>query len=57
MGMPDTEQADTVSLRYVGGCHNDGTQLRPEQVLYMLEQVSQQELELLHIHRQRLILQ
>ncbi|MEA5501490.1 TIGR03960 family B12-binding radical SAM protein [Limnoraphis robusta] len=56
MGMPDTEQADTVTLRYVGGCHNDGTQLRPEQVLYMLEQVSQQELELLHIHRQRLIL-
>jgi radical SAM family uncharacterized protein/radical SAM-linked protein len=39
-------------IRYVGGFKNDGTQLRPEQVIYLLEQVSQQEVQLLHIHRQ-----
>jgi radical SAM-linked protein len=55
--MSDSEDAETVTLRYVGGCRNDGTQLRPEQILYMLEQVSQEEFQLLHIHRQRLILQ
>jgi radical SAM family uncharacterized protein/radical SAM-linked protein len=39
-------------IRYTGGFKNDGTQLRPEQVIYLLEQVSQQEIQLLHIHRQ-----
>lgn len=52
-----TESPEPVTLRYVGGCLNDGTQLRPEQILYMLEQVSQAEFQLLHIHRQRLILE
>ncbi|MDY7019977.1 MAG: TIGR03960 family B12-binding radical SAM protein [Cyanobacteriota bacterium] len=52
-----TESPEQVTLRYVGGCRNDGTQLRPEQILYMLEQVSQAEFQLLHIHRQRLILE
>jgi len=56
-GISDPKDAETVTLRYVGGCRNDGTQLRPEQILYMLEQVSQEEFQLLHIHRQRLILQ
>ncbi|MEB3279075.1 MAG: TIGR03960 family B12-binding radical SAM protein [Lyngbya sp.] len=54
-GMPETQPTETVTLGYVGGCRNDGTQLRPEQVLYMLEQVSQQEFQLLHLHRSRLI--
>ncbi|PMB52995.1 B12-binding domain-containing radical SAM protein [Fischerella thermalis CCMEE 5201] len=45
-----------VSLRYLGSCRPDGTLLRPEQVLFMLEQVSGQELQLLQIHRQRLLL-
>ncbi|MGB3193299.1 MAG: TIGR03960 family B12-binding radical SAM protein [Limnoraphis sp.] len=56
-GMPNPEDTETVTLRSVGGCRNDGTQLRPEQILYMLEQVSQEEFQLLHIHRRRLILQ
>ena len=47
---------DSVTLRYVGGCRNDGTQLRPEHIIHMLEQVSGQEFQLLHIHRLRLIL-
>ncbi|MGB3533276.1 MAG: TIGR03960 family B12-binding radical SAM protein [Microcoleaceae cyanobacterium] len=44
--------AEVVVIRYCGGFKNDGTQLRPEQVIYMLEQVSKQEVQLLHIHRQ-----
>jgi radical SAM-linked protein len=45
-----------VKLRYVGSCRNDGTQLRPEQILFMLEQVTYSEFELLHFHRNQLIL-
>ncbi len=44
--------AEVVVIRYCGGFKNDGTQLRPEQIIYMLEQVSQQQIQLLHIHRQ-----
>jgi radical SAM family uncharacterized protein/radical SAM-linked protein len=44
-------------LRYIGSCRNDGTLLQPEQVIYCLEQVAQQEFELQHVHRQRLILE
>ncbi|HEY9597260.1 MAG TPA: TIGR03936 family radical SAM-associated protein, partial [Cyanophyceae cyanobacterium] len=43
-------------LRYVGSCRNDGTLLRPEHMVHMVEQVSQQEIQLLHSHRQQLIL-
>ncbi|MGJ3247801.1 MAG: TIGR03960 family B12-binding radical SAM protein [Elainellaceae cyanobacterium] len=48
--------ANQATLRYVGSCRNDGTLLRPNQVVYMLEQLAQQELQLLRIHRNRLIL-
>jgi radical SAM-linked protein len=47
---------ESAVVRYVGSCRNDGTLLRPEHLVYMLEQVSQQEWELLHSHRQQLIL-
>ena len=59
------QAAGDVVLRYVGSCRNDGTMLRPEQMVSMLEQKHQelaqtdpgaQSLELGHIHRQRLIL-
>jgi radical SAM family uncharacterized protein/radical SAM-linked protein len=50
---PDNSQA---KLRYVGSCRNDGTQLRPEQILFMLEDGTNAELELLHFHRNRLVL-
>jgi radical SAM-linked protein len=43
-------------VRYVGSCRNDGTLLRPEHLVYMLEQVTQQEFQLLHTHRQQLFL-
>jgi radical SAM family uncharacterized protein/radical SAM-linked protein len=49
-------QENAVVLCYVGSCRNDGTLLQPEQVAYMLEQVAQQELTLLHVHRQQMFL-
>jgi radical SAM-linked protein len=52
----ESESASQVVLRYVGSCRNDGTLLRPEHVIYMLEQVAQQELQLLKIHRNQLFL-
>jgi radical SAM-linked protein len=51
------EEADsTAVLRYVGSCRNDGTLLRPEHIVFMLEQVAGLEFQLLHAHRQQLIL-
>jgi radical SAM-linked protein len=48
----------TAVCRYIGSCRHDGTQLRPEQILFMLEQVAARELEfhLLHVHRNQLFL-
>ncbi len=45
-----------VGLRFVGTCQNNGVLLRPEHVIQMLEIVSQQEWEILRIHRQQLYL-
>jgi len=47
----------SVILHYVGSCRNDGTMLRSEHLVYMLEQVLEQEFQLLHTHRQQLILE
>ncbi|NJL86178.1 MAG: TIGR03960 family B12-binding radical SAM protein [Leptolyngbyaceae cyanobacterium SM1_1_3] len=49
-------EANQSVLRFVGSSRNDGTLLRPEQLITMLEQVTQQSFRLLHIHRQRLVL-
>lgn len=49
-------QTDVI-LRYIGSGRNDGTLLRPEQVIQMLRQVAQQEFQLFHIHRKQLILE
>ncbi|MBE9117998.1 DUF2344 domain-containing protein [Lusitaniella coriacea LEGE 07157] len=46
-----------VKLRYIGSCKNDGTVLKPEHLVYMLDRVSGQSIELLHAHRERLILE
>ncbi|MGB7444902.1 MAG: TIGR03960 family B12-binding radical SAM protein [Coleofasciculaceae cyanobacterium] len=48
--------SDQAVIRYLGSCRNDGTLLRPEHLIYMLGQVAQQEFQLLHTHRQKLIL-
>ncbi len=47
---------DTLVLRYVGSCRNDGTKLSPDNIIYMLEKVAHQEFQLLNVHRQRLVL-
>jgi radical SAM family uncharacterized protein/radical SAM-linked protein len=46
----------SVVLRYLGSCRNDGTKISPENIIYMLEKTTNREFELLHIHRQKLIL-
>ncbi|MDJ0617192.1 MAG: TIGR03960 family B12-binding radical SAM protein [Calothrix sp. MO_192.B10] len=46
----------TTTLRYLGSCRNDGVVLRPEQILFMLEQTAGREFQLLHIHRKQLVL-
>lgn len=49
--------AESISvIRYVGSYRQDGFLLRPEQILFMLGIVASGELQLLHIHRNRLIL-
>lgn len=45
-------------LRYLGSCRHDGVILRPEQILSIMETVaSAKEFQLLHIHRNRLVLE
>ncbi|MEH2280773.1 MAG: TIGR03960 family B12-binding radical SAM protein [Nostoc sp.] len=44
------------AIRYLGSYRQDGLVLRPEQILFMLETVASVEFQLLHIHRNRLIL-
>ena len=49
--------AESISvIRYVGSYRQDGFLLRPEQILFMLGMVASGEFQLLHIHRNRLIL-
>ena len=43
-------------IHFTGSCRNDGTNLSPDNLVYMLEQVSKVEVQLLHVHRQQLIL-
>ena len=40
----------------MGSCRNDGTNLSPDNLIYMLEQVAKVEVQLLSVHRQQLIL-
>ena len=46
----------TAVLRYTGSCRSDGNLLKPEHLVFMLEQVSQQEMQLLQVQRSQLIL-
>ncbi|MEG4247839.1 TIGR03960 family B12-binding radical SAM protein [Microcoleus sp. Pol10D4] len=43
-------------LRFTGSCRSDGNVLKPEHIVFMLEQVSQQEIQLLQVERSQLIL-
>lgn len=53
---PNPELAGAMTIRYLGSCRNDGTLLKPEHIVHMLEQVAQQEFQLLNVHRHRLVL-
>ena len=52
----EEEGVGSVEVRYVGSCRNDGTLLRPEHLVYMLEQVTGQDFQLVHAHRLRMML-
>ncbi len=58
MGPPSqaNQEESAINLRYVGSYRSNGTVLRPEQILYMLEHVASGQFHLLHVHRNRLIL-
>jgi radical SAM family uncharacterized protein/radical SAM-linked protein len=47
----------TAVIRFTGSCRNDGTNLSPDNLVYMLEQVANIECQLLQVHRQQLILE
>ena len=47
---------NTAVIRFTGSCRNDGTNLSPDNLIYMLEQVADLEFQLLKVHRQQLIL-
>jgi radical SAM family uncharacterized protein/radical SAM-linked protein len=51
-----SDATETATLRYRGSCRLDGTVLRPEHVVFMLNQVSQQEFSILAVHRSQLYL-
>lgn len=51
----ESHNADnSVMLRYLGSCRNDGIVLKPKQVIYLLEQISKQELRELGLKRRSL---
>ncbi len=52
----DSPEAQRATLRYVGSLLNDGTSLRPEQLVAILGQFVSCELDLVQVHRKRLIL-
>lgn len=52
----DASERNAVKIRYIGSCRNDGTMLRPETLVDMVQNAAGIELQLLHIHRDRLIL-
>ncbi len=50
------KQSNTAVIRFTGSCRNDGTNLSPDNLIYMLERVAKVEVQLLNVHRQQLIL-
>lgn len=46
----------SVVIRYIGSCRNDGTLLRPEHVVYMLESAAGQPIQLQQAHRHQIFL-
>ena len=51
-----SETGDRATIHFTGSCRNDGTNLSPDNLIYMLEQVAKMDVLLLNVHRQQLIL-
>lgn len=47
---------NTAILRFTGSCSNDGTNLSPDNLIYMLDRVTNLEFQLVNVHREQLIL-
>ena len=52
----ESETDNQAVIRFTGSCRNDGTNLSPDNLVYMLEKVTNIEIRLLNVHRQQLIL-
>ena len=52
----ESAKDDQAVIRFTGSCRNDGTNLSPDNLVYMLEQIAKVEFQLLQVHRQQLIL-
>ena len=52
----ESEEDNKATIRFTGSCRNDGTNLSPDNLVYMLEKVANAEFQLLNVHRQQLIL-
>ena len=52
----ESAKDDQAVIRFTGSCRNDGTNLSPDNLVYMLEQIAKVEFQLLQVHRQKLIL-
>ena len=52
----ESAKDDQAIIRFTGSCRNDGTNLSPDNLVYMLEQIAKVEFQLLQVHRQKLIL-
>ena len=50
------QSTNAALLRYVGSCRNDGTLLKPQNVVSMLESVSAQTVEINRVHRLHMLL-
>jgi radical SAM family uncharacterized protein/radical SAM-linked protein len=52
----ESAKDDQAVIRFTGSCRNDGTNLSPDNLVYMLEQIAKVEFQLLQVHRQQLLL-
>ncbi len=52
----ESDKDNQAVIRFTGSCRNDGTNLSPDNFVYMLEQIAKIEFQLLNVHRQQLIL-
>lgn len=50
------QESETVTIKYLGSAKNNGSLLTPDQVCYMLEQISSENLTLIKAHREKIIL-